>query len=289
MRFSKLHGLGNDYVFLDTWRDPVPSDPARLAQQISDRRQGVGSDGLILIGPAQDPANHARMQMWNADGSASEMCGNGLRCAAKLAFDHGHLPHVADLRFETGAGVLTVHLLHSAGACTGARVSMGPPRLTPASIPVIGRVKDGRIDLVLTPTGTTSYPLIAVGMGNPHAVCFVDDVASVPLHDIGPRLEHDPVFPHRANIEFVQVLAPEDGHAVLRQRTWERGSGETAACGTGACASLVAALLSGRLVDRRATVRLDGGDLQISWPDPKAAVLMSGPATHVFDGDWPEA
>lgn len=280
-----MHGLGNDYVYIDAWRDGMPTDLPQLAQRMSDRHRGIGSDGLILLCPPTDPQlAEARMIMFNADGSESEMCGNGLRCVAKLAYDHGHIPDDR-MRFETGAGILRVKLLLEGKACQGAQVAMGKPRLTADAIPVKATVNGPKIAIELDSNGQR-WQLLAVGMGNPHAVCFVDDVESLDLGAIGPDLEHAAIFPNRSNIEFVQRLADEDGMAVLRQRTWERGSGETEACGTGACATAVAAILDQRITERQAKIRLNGGDLDISWLNDDAEVIMSGPATTVFEGTW---
>ena len=280
-----MHGLGNDYVYIDAWRDGMPAELPDLARRMSDRHRGIGSDGLILLCPPRDPQNaEARMLMFNADGSESEMCGNGLRCVAKLAYDHGHIPDDR-MRFETGAGILSVKLLLEGKACHGAQVVMGKPRLNPAEVPVQATAIESKIALELESDGQT-WQLLAVGMGNPHAVCFVDDVEALDLAAIGPALEHAAVFPNRSNIEFAQRLTDENGVAILRQRTWERGSGETEACGTGACATAVAAILDQRISERQCKVRLNGGDLDISWLDDDAEVIMSGAATTVFEGTW---
>ena len=281
-----MHGLGNDYVYIDAWRDGMPENAPALAKAMSDRHRGIGSDGLILLSPPTDAASaDAKMIMYNADGSESEMCGNGLRCVAKLAYDHGH---IADdrMRFETGAGILTVKLILDNKACSGARVVMGKPRLTPAEVPVNSDQNGPKISLSLH-SADQDWSLLAVGMGNPHAVCFVDqDVEQLDLEAIGPDLEHNAVFPNRSNIEFVERLADENGVPVLRQRTWERGSGETEACGTGACATAVAAMLDERISERQCIIRLNGGDLAIAWADNDAEVIMSGPASTVFEGTW---
>ena len=280
-----MHGLGNDYVYIDAWRDGMPAELPDLARRMSDRHRGIGSDGLILLCPPSDPQSaEARMLMFNADGSESEMCGNGLRCVAKLAYDHGHIPDDR-MRFETGAGVLSVKLLLDGKACHGAQVVMGKPRLNPSEVPVQATANGSKIALELESDGHI-WQLLAVGMGNPHAVCFVDDVEALDLAAIGPALEHAAVFPNRSNIEFAQRLADENGVAILRQRTWERGSGETEACGTGACATAVAAILDQRISERQCKIRLNGGDLDISWLDDDADVIMSGAATTVFEGTW---
>jgi diaminopimelate epimerase len=282
MRFTKMHGCGNDYVYLDGWRMALPADLAGLARRLSDRHTGVGGDGLIAVTPSE--VADARMLMFNADGSESEMCGNGIRCAAKLAYDHGHVrrPRMA---IETGAGVLEVELRFSGERCSGAAVLMGRPRLAPAEVPVDHPGPGPLLELTVAAAGR-DHRLVAVGMGNPHAVCFVEDPERFPVHEVGTAIERHARFPRRTNVEFVRRLADQDGLPVLRQRTWERGSGETQACGTGACATVVAAILDRRIPGREALVRLNGGDLHVSWPADDAPVRMSGPAVTVFDGEW---
>jgi diaminopimelate epimerase len=283
MRFTKMHGCGNDYVLLDGWAQALPDEKAlsALSVAISNRHTGVGSDGLIAIAPSQ--AADARMLMFNSDGSASEMCGNGLRCAAKLAWDNGRV-RKPRMRFETGAGILEVALdLDEKGHCSGATVDMGRPRLTPVEVPVRHPGPGPKMEMTID-----QQRLIAVGMGNPHAVCFVDDVDHFEVARIGASIERAPAFPRRANVEFVKRLPDEHGQAVLRQRTWERGAGETMACGTGACAAVVAAILDGRITTREAIVRLNGGDLSVAWPADNATVSMSGPAVTICAIDWPE-
>lgn len=283
MRFVKMHGCGNDYVYLDGWEQADPADPAALSRAVSDRHRGIGSDGLIIIGP--DPAGaDARMRMWNADGSESEMCGNGIRCAAALARNRGHVPGNT-LRIATGAGLKDCTCLPDAdGQVRRVRVDMGRPLLTPAQVPVLLAASGPRLDLELTLADGQRLPLIAVGMGNPHAVCFVADATTTPVASWGPQIEHHPLFPKRTNIEFVEEAA--DGS--LRQRTWERGSGETQACGTGACATAVAAILTCRRPPGWIRVQLLGGSLDITWNgDPASTVLMEGEAIAVYSGDWP--
>jgi diaminopimelate epimerase len=282
MRFTKMHGCGNDYVYIDAWAEPgvLHQDLPALARAISDRHTGVGGDGLIIVAPPATPTAQARMLMFNADGSQSEMCGNGIRCAAKLASDHARVAGER-IRIDTGAGALDVDLLRTGGRVSGASVDMGAPRLSPAAVPV---VHDGPGPLLAL--HVHGQRLIAVGMGNPHAVCWVDDPDAFPVRDIGPRIEQDSHFPRRTNVEFAARLADESGRSVIRQRTWERGSGETLACGTGACATAVAAILERRIPGRETIIRLSGGDLHIAWPADDAAVRMSGPAVRVFDGEW---
>jgi len=283
MRVHKLHGCGNDYLFIDAWQERLPANLRNLARSISDRHRGLGSDGLIVIGPS-DVAD-VRMQMYNADGSRSQMCGNGIRCAGKLAWDHGRIASPV-ARIETDAGIRTVEgRIDRHGNYHAARVAMGRPRLDPALIPV--RVEsDARPAVITVELAEQRLELVCVGMGNPHAVCFVDHIAAAPLHSLRPQLERHPLFPERSNIEFVARLGDEDGRPLLRQRTWERGSGVTQACGTGASAVMVAARLTGRIAGDATTVRLDGGDLLIEW-DGRGEVFMTGEAVFVCDADWP--
>jgi len=287
MRFTKMHGCGNDYVYLDGWEGvPALETLPALARRVSDRHTGIGADGLILVLPAV-AGGDARMVMYNADGSSSEMCGNGIRCAAKLAWDHGRLNGTRSPRIETGAGLLTVELLFTGSACTGASVAMGVPRLTPTAVPVVHPGPGPLLELYVEAAGA-QHRLLAVGMGNPHAVCFVADPITCDVPAIGRVIEQHARFPNRTNVEFVARLTDENGIPVLRQRTWERGTGETLACGTGACAVTVAAILDQRIPGREAIVRLSGGDLRINWPSEHASVQMTGNAVTVFDGVWPE-
>jgi diaminopimelate epimerase len=278
MRFSKMHGLGNDYVYVSTFDQPAPSDPSKLAIAVSDRHFGIGADGLILIMPS-DRAD-ARMRMFNADGSEGEMCGNGVRCVAKYIRDRG-LVMKDRVTIETGRGVLTLDLEMAGDAVRRVRVDMGTPILDPAAIPTL---LEGRppIDATLR-VGDREFAVTAVSTGNPHAVIYVDDVAAFPLETLGPRIEHHPAFPRRVNVHVVEVFEPGE----VRMRTWERGSGITLACGTGACAVCVAGVLTGRSA-RRVLAHLPGGDLELEWHDDDAPVFMTGPATEVFSGEWPD-
>ncbi len=283
MRFTKMHGCGNDYVYVDAWAEDLPEDLPGLARRMSDRHTGIGSDGLIIIGPSS--AADVQMTMYNSDGSQSEMCGNGIRCAAKLAYDHKRV-RSGEIRFSTGAGLLEVDLLFGTRKeVIGAAVMMGRPRLTPAQVPVLhdGPGPKMRIRLLID---KQPYKLLAVGMGNPHAIIFVDDPDAFPVAKDGAAIERHAKFPRRTNVEFVSRIPDEAGLPVLRQRTWERGAGETQACGTGACAVTVAAILDGMIPGREATVRLNGGDLRIAWPRDDASVRMTGPAVTVFEGTW---
>ncbi len=287
MRFTKMHGLGNDYVYLDCWNDFPDTYLPDFARLVSKRHTGIGADGLILLcQPTPGTDADAQMIMFNADGSESEMCGNGLRCVAKLAYDNGHLPETAlsqPVFFETGAGILSVQLKEGTTQERSVSVDMGQPRLDGEQIPTL-------IDATpplqhnFTIAGE-SYPITAIGMGNPHAVCFVDDAETTAVQAAGSTIEHHELFPNRTNVEFVSRLPDENGIPCLRQRTWERGSGETQACGTGACATLVAAILTGYITQREAIIRLNGGDLHISWPDDFENIIMTGPATTIFTGN----
>jgi diaminopimelate epimerase len=275
-----MHGIGNDYVYVDGFAEKI-TDPHTLALKISDRHFGVGGDGLILILPS-DKAD-VRMRMFNADGSESEMCGNGVRCVAKYAFDHG-LTTSNPMRVETGRGVLTLSLQTVEGKVRQVTVDMGEPILALPEVPV---------DLAkLTPAGKNVYRFEAakvsldatfVSMGNPHAVMFVPDIVGIDLNRLGPAVERHSAFPRRINAHWVQVDSPD--HVTMV--SWERGSGPTLACGTGACAVAVAGVLTGR-TNRSITATLPGGDLQLSWREQDNHVHMTGPATEVFTGVWPE-
>jgi diaminopimelate epimerase len=284
MRFTKMHGLGNDYVYLDGFTQPIPADPAKLSIAVSDRHFGIGSDGLILILPS-DKAD-ARMRMFNADGSESEMCGNGLRCVAKYVHDHG-IAAKPQLTIETGRGVLTVDLEVSHGKAERVRVNMGVPILQAAKIPTtIPGNPPVNVPITDFP-GTWQAEsgldprITCVSMGNPHVVIYCEDVSKVPLETVGPILENAPVFPKRINVHFVQVHSENE----VTMRTWERGSGITLACGTGACAVAVAGVLTGRTATKL-LAHLPGGDLQLEWQGGESPVFMTGPATEVFTGEW---
>jgi diaminopimelate epimerase len=274
LRFTKMHGIGNDYVYVDCLSQTV-SDPSALAQRVSARRTGIGSDGLILIRPSEQA--DCRMEMYNADGSRGKMCGNGIRCVAKYVYDHDVVRSEA-LKIETDAGIKEIRLdVADDGQVRSATVDMGAPILDGPKIPVAA---EGRVINQTLEVGGQRYDVTCVSMGNPHCVVFVDSVAGLALEMIGPKFEHHPFFPERVNTEFVEVIGPRQ----LRMRVWERGSGETAACGTGACAVVVAAVLNRRAA-RRSLVHLNGGDLQIEWNEDTDHVLMSGPAEEVFTGE----
>ncbi len=279
MRFTKMHGAGNDYVYVNAFDEALPGDVSALAKQISDRHFGVGSDGLILIGPSE--VADARMRMYNADGSEAEMCGNGIRCVAKYVHDHGICRRPV-LSIETQAGVLTLDLELAAGQVRRVRVDLGEPILMAERIPT---TLPGS-PVVNAPLSVAERDLVVtcVSMGNPHCVIYTDQVNDALVLGVGPQIEHHPAFPQRVNVELVQVLSPRE----VRQRTWERGSGETMACGTGAAAVCVAGVLSGR-TERRLTVHLRGGDLELEWREDNNRVYLTGPAVEVFAGEWPDA
>ncbi len=276
MRFTKMQGLGNDYVYVDLFRDRLTSEPEVIARAVSDRHFGIGADGLILIEPS-DRAD-ARMRMFNADGSESEMCGNGVRCVAKYVHDHGIAPKDR-ITIETGRGVLTLDLEVVEGKARRVRVDMGAPILVANEIPTT-LPGDPPIDVPIVVEGR-EYGVTAVSMGNPHAVVYVDDAAEFPLESLGPKFENHSAFPRRVNAHFVQVLSPSE----VMMRTWERGSGITLACGTGACAVCVAGVLTGR-TGPKLLAHLPGGDLELEWGGMGQPVFMTGPATEVFSGEW---
>ncbi|MEJ2200231.1 MAG: diaminopimelate epimerase [Desulfuromonadaceae bacterium] len=276
MKFTKMHGAGNDYIYIDGFAESV-SDPAALAVTLSNRQFGIGSDGLILILPSQRA--HVRMQMFNADGSEAEMCGNGIRCVAKYAYDHG-LVQDKTIQVETAAGVKTLQLFtHADNRVEKVRVNMGAPRLERGHIPMAGPAESRVIAEKLTILERT-FDITCVSMGNPHCVIFVDDLDRFPVERYGPAIENHALFPRRINVEFVEVLNPGE----VRQRTWERGAGETLACGTGASAVTVAGVLTGR-TERRLLNHLRGGDLELEWAED-GSIYLTGPAVQVFQGDY---
>ena len=273
MKFTKMHGCGNDYVYVNLFEETI-ADPAQLSIAVSDRHFGIGSDGLITIGPS-DVADF-RMRIYNADGSEAEMCGNGIRCVAKYVYDH-ELTSQTTITVETGAGIKTLDLLVENGKVTQVTVDMGEPILAPEEIPVIAegmRVVDEPI-LV----DGKEWRMTCVSMGNPHAVVFVDDVANLELEKYGPDFENHTRFPKRTNTEFVQVHSRTEAS----MRVWERGSAETWACGTGTCASVMACILNG-YTDNKVLVHLRGGDLVIEYNPDNNHIYMTGPATEVFQG-----
>lgn len=278
MKFTKMQGLGNDYVYVNCFKEKI-ENPSELAVRISDRHFGVGSDGLIMINPS-DKADF-EMEMYNADGSRGEMCGNGIRCVAKYVYDYG-LTDKTSISVETLGGIKYLDLTVEDGKVSLVKVDMGRPELEPSRIPVVAE-GDRAVDEPITVDGK-EYRMTCVSMGNPHAVVYVDcDVKELPLEETGPGFEHHERFPKRVNTEFVRVL----DRKTVEMRVWERGSGETLACGTGACAVAVSSALNG-LTEDEVTVKLLGGDLRIQWDRERDTVYMTGPAAVVFDGEWPE-
>lgn len=273
MRFTKMQGIGNDYIYINCFEEKV-SDPANLSVRLSDRHFGVGSDGVILIEPSQ--IADCKMDMYNADGSQGMMCGNGIRCVGKYVYERG-IARKNILTVETLSGIKTLHLETDGGKVGEIEVDMGRPVLKPAEIPADFSGNQA-VDVPLKVDGK-EYRITCVSMGNPHCVVFVDDTENFPVEKIGPRFEHHPVFPRQVNTEFVQILGKKE----IKMRVWERGSGETLACGTGACASAVACVLNGK-TERDIVIHLLGGDLQIRWDEDSGNVFMKGPAEFSFDG-----
>ena len=303
MKFTKMQGLGNDYVYVNCFEETV-NDPEKLAIAVSDRHFGIGSDGLILITPSE--VADCRMDMYNLDGSRGAMCGNGIRCVGKYVYDFG-LTDKLDVSIETAAGIKYLNLRLLGGQVGEVRVNMGAPVFEPALIPTTLEATrkieaDGSdlaaplhegyensvpdkvpvvLDAPLTVDGK-EYRVSCVSMGNPHVITYVDDEKTIDIEKIGPLFESNPVFPERTNTEFIRIADRKN----IYMRVWERGTGETLACGTGACASAVATMLNG-LCDRRVTVHLLGGDLFIEWDEKDNVVYMTGPAVTVFTGDYP--
>jgi len=276
MKFTKMHGAGNDYVYVNCFAETV-DNPTEVAIKVSNRNFGIGSDGLILIMPS-DKAD-VRMRMFNSDGSESEMCGNGIRCVAKYAYDHG-IVGKKEITAETGAGILTLQLFTgSDNKVDRVRVNMGKPRLTKQEIPMLGEPVDARTVAQPLNIMHTVFSITCVSMGNPHCVIFVDDVEHFQVEKYGPLIENHDIFPRRTNVEFVQIISRSE----VRQRTWERGAGETLACGTGASAVCVAGVLNG-LTDKKILNHLSGGDLELEWAED-GHLYMTGPATEVFSGE----
>ncbi len=294
MKFTKMQGLGNDYVYVDCTKEELAA-PADIARAVSDRHFGIGSDGLILIKPSKVADFY--MEMYNADGTRSAMCGNGIRCVGKYVHDFG-LTDKLDVSIETAAGIKYLNLRVLGGQVAEVRVNMGAPIFEPALVPATleptrriapngasdideKKAVSVVLDAPLEVDGNT-YRVSCVSMGNPHVITYVDDEKAVDIEKIGPSFEHHKVFPERTNTEFIRVADRKN----IYMRVWERGTGETLACGTGACASAVATMLNG-LCDRKVTVHLLGGDLFIEWDEKENVVYMTGPAVTVFTGDYP--
>ncbi len=291
MEFTKMHGLGNDYVYVNCFTQTI-NNPTQLAIAVSDRHRGIGSDGLILICPSK--LADARMRMFNADGSESQMCGNGIRCVAKYVYDHGLAPANTEfsipgmptmphsLRIETGRGILTLGLdVGPDNKVVRVCVNMGQPIMEAAKIPVA--LETNQVVGVPLQIAGQELTMTCVSMGNPHAVFFCEDLDAIDLNVVGPLIEHHQLFPERVNVHFVKADNPKE----FTMRTWERGSGITLACGTGACACGVAGVLTGKC-GRAVRAHLPGGDLELNWCNTDNCVYMTGPATEVFSGSWPE-
>ena len=283
MKFTKMHGIGNDYVYVNCFEEELAMDPGRLAELVSDRHCGIGSDGLILIKPSA--VADFCMDMYNSDGSRGAMCGNGIRCVAKYVYDHG-MTNMTTIRIETLSGIKTIDLTVKDGKVRLANVDMGMPVLLSQGVnreltpEVRKEIADSEIWEVLD-VQDKEMSMIHISMGNPHAVFFVDDVDNIEIEKIGPAIETHPRFPDRTNVEFVQIV--DESH--VKMRIWERGAGETMACGTGACAVAVACRLAGYSQDK-VDVRLLGGTLTIFWNPDNGHVEMCGPATEVFTGEF---
>ena len=277
MKFTKLHGCGNGYIYVNLFEEKL-ENPAEMAIKVSDYHFGIGSDGLITIGPSE--IADFTMHIYNADGSEAEMCGNGVRCVGKYVYDNG-LTDKKTVRVETGAGIMVLELNVEDGKVATVRVDMGEPIFEPSQIPVIAEGNPVLMEPIMV--GDKEWKMTCVSMGNPHAVVFVDDVKDFPLETYGPLFENHERFPKRTNTEFVQVVSPTEAY----MRVWERGSAETWACGTGTCATVVACILNG-LTERKVLVHLLGGDLVIEWDEKTNHVFMTGPATEVFSGEYNE-
>ncbi len=275
MKFTKMEGCGNDYVYVNGFETKI-ENPRELSKIVSDRHFGIGSDGLIIIEPSE--MADFRMSMYNADGSQGKMCGNGIRCVAKYVYDN-HMTDKTIITVETLSGIKTLVLNIKDGKVSTVRVDMGSPVLKAENIPVVSQ-KEQMIDETLQIDGT-EYRVTCISMGNPHAVTFIEDTDLLDIEHIGPMFENDEIFPERINTEFIQVI----DRKTIKMRVWERGSGETLACGTGACASVVACVLNGK-TDDAVTVKLRGGDLFIEYDREKNTVFMTGPANVVFTGEF---
>ena len=277
MKFTKMHGIGNDYVYVNCFKEKI-ANPPEVSKYVSDRHFGIGSDGLIMINPSE--VADLEMEMYNADGSRAEMCGNGIRSVAKYVYDYG-LTDKTSISVETLAGIKYLDLTIENGKVALVKVDMGKPELNPANIPIVMEDEnaDKVVDELITVDGE-EYRMTGVSMGNPHTIVYIDDVKGLEIEKVGPKFENHERFPKRINTEFVKVL----DRNTAEMRVWERGSGETLACGTGACAVAVACILNG-LTEDKVTVKLLGGDLQIEWDREADHVYMTGPATVVFDGE----
>ena len=274
MKFTKMHGIGNDYVYVNCFKETV-ENPSEVAIKVSNRHFGIGSDGLILIKPSE--VADGKMEMYNADGSQGAMCGNGIRCVAKYMYDYG-ITDKTSISVETKSGIKYLDLTLKNGKVDTVKVNMGAPILKASEIPVVSK-KERVISETVTVDGK-EWKITCVSMGNPHAITYIDDVKHLEIEKIGPKFENHAIFPDRVNTEFVHVI----DRNTVEMRVWERGSGETYACGTGACAVAVSSILNG-LTEEEVTVKLLGGDLKIFWDRKENRVYMTGSATTVFDGE----
>ena len=274
MKFTKMHGIGNDYVYVNCFKETV-EHPSEMAIKVSDRHFGIGSDGLILIKPSE--VADGKMEMYNADGSQGAMCGNGIRCVAKYMYDYG-ITDKTSISVETKSGIKYLDLTIKDGKVDTVKVNMGTPILKAVDIPVRSE-KEKVIDESVM-VDRKEWKITCVSMGNPHAITYIDDVKNLEIGKIGPKFENHEIFPDRVNTEFVRVI----DRNTVEMRVWERGSGETLACGTGACAVAVSSILNG-LTEEEVTVKLLGGDLKIFWDRTENKVYMTGSATTVFDGE----
>ena len=274
MKFTKMHGIGNDYVYVNCFKETV-ENPSEVAIKVSNRHFGIGSDGLILIKPSE--VADGKMEMYNADGSQGAMCGNGIRCVAKYMYDYG-ITDKTSISVETKSGIKYLDLTLKNGKVDTVKVNMGAPILRASEIPVVSE-KEQVISEPVTIDGK-EWKITCVSMGNPHAITYIDDVKHLEIEKIGPKFENHEIFPDRVNTEFVHVI----DRNTVEMRVWERGSGETYACGTGACAVAVSSILNG-LTEEEVTVKLLGGDLKIFWDRQENRVYMTGSATTVFDGE----
>lgn len=276
MKFTKMHGCGNDYVYVDGAKEQV-KDKKQLAIKASDRHFGIASDGVIFINPSE--IADFEMEMYNADGSRAEMCGNGIRCVGKYVYDHG-LTDQTSITVESMGKIKYLDLTIENGKVSKVKVNMGAPILTAKEVPVVSQMEQS-VDEEIIVKGE-SYRMTCVSMGNPHAVVFMDDVANLKIEEIGPFFENHERFPARTNTEFVKVI--DDSH--VEMRVWERGSGETWACGTGCCATAVACVLNGK-TGNHVFVKVLGGEIEILWDQEENLIYMTGPATEVFEGEYP--
>jgi len=278
INFVKMHGSGNDFILIDCINKSLGDSLflSYLAKKLCGRNFGIGADGLILILPSSKA--DLRMRIFNSDGSEAQMCGNGIRCFAKYAYEN---KLVSKIKFtvETLAGIITPELIFKNKEISGIKVDMGIPKLRRREIPMVGEDTPTVVDEVLKINTEQTFKVTCVSMGNPHCIIFVDDVQSIPVNEIGPKIENHPFFPEKTNVEFIHILNRKE----INFRVWERGVGETLACGTGACASLVASVLN-KKTDRKATIHLPGGDLDIQWANDKH-IYMTGPAELVFKGE----